>query len=186
VTYSESGKTVTLIVADYDNMKQEARDNPRLSAGLAALADENRRKASYVVEVLDPTSGRYTGAVLVDTGNLSFKVRRAAAAGDTVIVTDSDGRTLVYSLKTGTQKGRVFGNTEAVSADGSKILVEYGRGEVDLYDTSNLQSLVHFTFPAPMVHAEFSKDGKTMRILTADQAIYNVKATPAEPVATVH
>ncbi len=65
------------------------------------------------------------------------------------------------------------------------MLVEYGRGEVDLYDTSSLQSLVHFTFPAPMVHAEFLRDGKTMRILTTDQAIYNVKAA-AEPVTTVH
>ncbi len=151
-----------------------------------SVISENRRKASYVVAVLDPASGQRNGAVLVDTGNLSFKVRSAVTAGDTIMVTDSEDRTLVYSLKTGMQKGRVFGNIEAVSADGTKMLVEYGRGEVDLYETSNLQSLAHFTFPAPMVHAEFAADGKTMRILTADQLIYKVKAVPAEPVASVH
>jgi WD40 repeat protein len=186
LTYSEPGKTVTLIVGDYTTMKEEAHDNPRLGAGLAALSDENRRKASYVVQVLDPTTGRSTGAVLVDTGNLSFKVRNAVTAGDTIMVTDTADRTLVYSLKTGLQTGRVFGYMQAVSADGSKMLVEYGRGEVDLYETATLQSLAHYTFPAPMVHAEFSADGKTMRILTADQAIYTVKATAAEAAPSVH
>jgi len=63
--------------------------------------------------------------------------------------------------------------------------VENGKGEVDLYDTSSLESLVHFTFPAPMVHAEFSADGKSMRILTADQVIYNVKTAPNQQSVSV-
>jgi hypothetical protein len=107
------------------------------------------------------------------------------AAGDTVAVTATDNRTLIYSLKTGMQKGRVFGYMRAVSADGSKILVENGKGEVDLYDTSGLESLVHFTFPVSMVHAEFSADGKSIRILTADQVIYNVKTAPSQQSVSV-
>jgi peptidase M48-like protein len=170
--YSKTGKTVTFVVSNYDNIKAEVKDDPALTARLNNIEG---KKDSYLLRVVDAMSGNNLGAVLVDTGKLSFKVRSARAIGDSVMVTDSEDRTLVYSLKSGEQRGKVFGYTRASSADGRKILVDNGKGEADVYDTSNLQSLAHFNFPARVTHAEFSADGSRILILTGEQMVYSLK-----------
>ena len=138
-----------------------------------------------MVRVFDAATGNSLGAILVDTGNLSFKVRRAAAVGDTVLVSDSHDRTLVYSLKSGEQKGKVFGYARAISPDGSKFLVDNGKGEADIYETSSLRSLGHFVFPARVTHAEFSADATTLLVLTSDQTVYRLKCPQALQAARV-
>lgn len=111
--------------------------------------------------------------ILVDSGNLSFLVRGAVSAGDSVFVLDSKKRTLVYSLKSGEKRGEVFGSAVAVSATGERVLIENGRGVMDLYDTETMKSLKHFTFPSRIVEATFLKDDKVM-VLTADENVYEV------------
>jgi len=71
-------------------------------------------------------------------------------------VEDSENRTLVYSLKSAAQNGKVFGQFRAVAPNGDKILVENESGVADIYDTSNLQALVRFLFPSRIVHARFA------------------------------
>jgi hypothetical protein len=115
------------------------------------------------------------GAVLVDTGNLSFKVHWATTTGDTVLVGDSRHRTLIYSLKTGEQRGKILGEPRAVSKAGDRVLVDTGKGEADLYDVASLQPVAHFTFPSRIIRAEFTDDGSGLFILTADQNVYSVK-----------
>src|SRR5205807_5278110 len=113
---------------NYDNVKAESKQDAALNARLSRIDSTQGKKDSYVVRVFDAATGNSLGAILVDTGNLSFKVRRAAAVGDTVLVSDSHDRTLVYSLKSGEQKGKVFGYARAISPDGSKFLVDNGKG----------------------------------------------------------
>jgi len=185
-TYSPSGKTMTSVIATYDAIRQEAKNNPALAAKLHALGGEQEKKTSYVIEVTDALTGKILGDVLIDTGKLSFKVKRAICAADTVLVTDSENRTLVYSLKSGDQKGKVFGNVRALSADGGRMLVENGKGNVDLYDISTLQSLAHFVFPALIGKADFSDDGSTLYVLTIDQSVYNIKTPAPQQSVAVH
>ncbi len=184
--YSPAGKTMSTVIGNYDAIQQEAKSNPALAARLKALGGDKDKKASYVVLVTDILTGKSLGDVLVDTGKLSFKVRSAIAAGDVVLVTDSESRTLIYSLKTGDQIGKVFGNAKALSARGDRMLIENGKGNVDLYDTATAQSLAHFTFPALIGQAAFSADGNSLNILTIDQNVYNVKVPGTTQNAAVH
>lgn len=172
-----SAKTVTIVLGNYDDMKEEAKHDPAISARLNALVDEKRRNASYILEVLDDMTGKELGKLLLDTGNLSFRVLSAAAIGDRVLVTDSEGRTLIYSLATGKQEATYFGYARAVSPDSSRVVIEDGHGKVDLYELATLKPLSHYAFPSRVVHAEFSPNGDILRILTADQMIYTLKAT---------
>lgn len=178
--HSKAGKTVTVLVGNYEDMKAEARDDADISRKLSALADEKRRMASYIIEVLDEATGKELGKLLVDTGNLSFKVLGAQTMGDRVLIADSEHRTLVYSLKTGEQKAALFGRVRALSNDGRKMLLENENGKADLYDVGDLHIISHYEFPFQVVQASFSNDGRSLRVLTGDQTIYNLKLNVVE------
>jgi hypothetical protein len=184
--HSQPGKTVTMLVIDYESIKAEAKEDAVLKAKLQAIEGTEGKKDSYVLRVFDAQTGNDLGAVLVDTGKLSFRVIWATTIRDTVLVGDSINRTLVYSLKSGAQKGKIFGDPRAISNDGSKMLVENNKGSADLYDIATLKSLAHFTFSTRIVHAEFTADGSRLMVLTADQTVYqlNVAAAPEGPRAS--
>jgi hypothetical protein len=59
----------------------------------------------------------------------------------------------------------------AVTGSGDKMLVENSPGVVDLYDSSSLRSLEHFTFPSRVSRAEFLQPDNLL-VLTADQTVY--------------
>jgi WD40 repeat protein len=182
--HSRAGKTLTMLVADYSAIKAEAKDDPSLNARLQAIEGSEGKKDSYVLRVFDSLTGKDLGAVLVDTGNLSFRVKWANTIKDTVLVGDSSNRTLVYSLQSGKQKGKVFGYPRAISNDATKMLVEGNAGTADLYDIATLAPLAHFTFPSRIINAEFTGDGTTLMVLTADQTVYQLKTEPEkEPAA---
>jgi WD40 repeat protein len=179
--HSRPGRTVTMLVIDYDAIKAEAKEDPALNARLQAIEGNEGKKDSYVLRVFDAQNGNDLGAVLVDTGKLSFRVLWATTVRDTVLVGDSINRTLVYSLKSGAQKGKILGDPRAISNDGSKMLIETGKGAADLYDIATLKILAHFTFPSRIVHAEFTAENNKLMVLTADQSVYqlNVEGAPA-------
>lgn len=172
--YSVADKTLTLVLAKYDNIRDAVKDNPPLLAKLEAI---DAKKDSYLIQPLDGMTGKPLGAVLVDTGKLSFAVERAVTRRDTVAVEDSINRVLVYSLNSGEQRGKVFGRCKAVSPDGGRLLVENEAGISDLYESSGLRSLRRFVLPARIVHAEFMPDGNGILLLTADQAVYTVRSS---------
>ena len=87
---------------------------------------------------------------------------------------DTHNRTLVYSLSSGQQKGKVIGRFRALSASGDQMLIENEAGVAELYSTSTLQSLEKYTFPARITHAEFVASGRLM-VLAADQMVYEIK-----------
>jgi hypothetical protein len=182
--YSRPGKTLTMLVSDYEAIKAEAKEDAALNTRLQAIEGKEGKKDSYVLRVFDSLTGNNLGAVLVDTGNLSFHVEWATTIGDTVLVGDSINRTLVYSLKSGQQKGKIFGSPRAVSNDGTKMLIEGKTGSADLYDIASLTPIAHFTFSSRIVHAAFTGDGNTLMVLTDDQAVYQLKTTAQEQTKT--
>lgn len=178
--HSRAGRTVTMLVIDYDSIKAEAKEDAVLNTKLQMIEGTEGKKDSYLLHVFDAQTGNDLGKVLVDTGKLSFRVRWANTIRDTVLVGDSINRTLVYSLKSGMQKGKVFGDPRAISNDGSKMLVENNKGAADLYDIATLKSLAHFTFPTRIVHADFTADGNKLMVLTADQSVYQLNVNAAQ------
>jgi hypothetical protein len=177
-----SGSVVTLVIRDTDSIKAAAKENPSLNAALNSV---QAKRDAYLLEAFEVATGKPLGAVLVDTGKLSFNVKWAVTMGDTVIVADSINRTLVYSLKSGQQKGKLPGYVWATSAKGDRMLVEMGRGVVDMYDTTTLQPLAHYSFPSRLSDAQFSEDGSTFMILTADQTVYQLNIDAAAQSARV-
>jgi WD40 repeat protein len=186
IIHSKAGKTITVLIGNYDDIKADAHDDAAMSAKLSALADENRRKASYIVETMDDVTGKELGKLLVDTGNLSFKILSAMTIGDRVLLHDSNGRILIYSLKTGNQNAAILGRVLAVSDDGTRMLLGDGKGTADLYELSDLHALSHFEFPFPVVHAEFSASGDSIAVLTGDQTVYRLNVEPLPKSVAVH
>ena len=101
-----------------DAAKSEISGNPQLTQMLAKMKE---KEGDYFLKIIDAQSGNEIGKLLIETGKGSFRVSNIFAAGDSVIVTDTRNRVLVYSLKTGEQKGRVFGAYATVST-ASKLL----------------------------------------------------------------
>lgn len=170
-----NGKVLTLLIAGWDGIRAAAKEDPTLSNRLSMV---DAKPDVYAIQVFDAASGRLLGSVLVDTGKLSFKVRSAYTLGDNVYVGDSLNRTLVYSLKAGSQKGIVLGHVVTASANGETVMIENAEGVADLYDAASLQSLAHFSFPSRIAEATFTIDGMLL-VLTADQNVYQLKP-PAE------
>ena len=174
--YSPEGKSLSFLIRGYENVKTAAKES-----GLEARLDVlEGKKDACIVQQFDALTGKMLGAVLVDTGKASFAVKKAITVGDYVLVNDSNNRTLVFSLKSGAQLGKVFGHVAAISSSGNKLLVENDRGVADLYETRNLHALAHFTFPAGIAHAQFAGDENTMWVLTADQSVYSVRTSGQE------
>lgn len=174
--FFNSGSVLTLMISDLDSIKAAAKENPGLNTALNSI---DSKRDAYVLEAFEVASGKPLGAVLVDTGKLSFHVRWAVTMGDTVIVADSINRTLIYSLKSGQQKGKLPGYVWAATAKGDRMLVEMGHGVVDMYDTTTLQPLAHYSFPSRLSDAQFSGDGSTFMVLTADQTVYQLNTDAA-------
>lgn len=63
----------------------------------------------YFVEIVELSTGKFLKAIVLDTGNGAFHVRKHMVFGDWLVVYDSFGRTLVYSLKTGKCANKFFG-----------------------------------------------------------------------------
>jgi len=167
---------LTMVIGDWESMKAAVRENPAINAALNAI---DAKRDAYLVQAFDISSGKALGAVLVDTGKLSFRVKWAVTVGDTVLVADSLKRTLVYSLKTGQQRGKVMGHVWTASAKGDHMLVEMAPGLVELYDTGTLQPLSRYSFSSRISNAEFTGDGNTLMVLTSDQAVYQLKTNVA-------
>jgi len=167
--YSRPGNTV-IAMFQFLQAKDEAKLDADLKKKFDALPNKND---VMLLEVLDPATGKTDGAIFVDTGNYSFFGNNAIAAADTVLLYDTHNRTLVYSLKSGQQKGKVVGKFRAISAAGDQMLVENEAGVAELYSTSTLQPLEHYTFPARITHAEFVSTEKLL-VLAADQTLYEI------------
>src|SRR6185295_18177380 len=112
------------------------RHNPRLTQTLAKMKE---KEGDYFIKIVDAQSGNEVGKLLIETGKRSFRVENIFAAGDSVIVTDTQNRVLVYSLKTGEQKGRVFGAYATVSPASKLLCVENESGKLAVYDLETME-----------------------------------------------
>jgi len=79
---------------------------------------------------------------------------------------------LVYSLSTGTQIGRAFGNDTAVGAETGLLSVENASGQLTLYDLATMTKKDEFTFTSYVAYAVFSPDGRKLFVLTGNQTAY--------------
>ncbi len=146
--------------------------DPRLKAQLAQMKEE---EGDYYLEVWEARTGNNLGRLLVETSKGSFRISRAFAVGDWVVLTDTTNRVLVYSLSTGKLHGRVFGSRAALSAASGLLAVENERGVVSLYDLSSMEKRDQYVFSSPVSVAAFTADGSRLKIVTANQTVYSLE-----------
>jgi hypothetical protein len=161
--------------------RDEIKSDSELTKRLAAMKE---KEGDYFLQVLDAKTGAIKGKLLVETGKGSFRIDRAFAARDYVVIADSQNRVLIYSLSTGEQKGRVFGGNAVIGGmDGKSaglMCVENERGKLAIYDLASLEKRDEFTFTHPVSLASFSQDGKRLFVLTANQSVYVLNVAEAK------
>ncbi len=149
--------------------KAEIKSDPRLVQQLAAMKE---KEGDYFLQVLDARSGEARGRLLIETGKGSFRISNVFTSGDWAVFTDTENRTLLYSLSTGEQKGRVFGRRAAISPASGLLCVENEKGQLTLYDLASMEKRDQFTFSNSVELARFSADGKSLFVLSANQTVY--------------
>jgi WD40 repeat protein len=165
--------------------RDEIKSDAELTRRLAAMKEQ---EGDYFLQVVDAKTGDVKGKLLVETGKGSFRIAKAFAAGDYVVIADTQNRVLVFSLSTGEQKGRVFGSRAVVGGVGGKsggqtaglMCVENERGKLAVYDLASLEKRDEFTFTHPVSLTSFSQDGKRLFVLTANQAVYVLDVSGAK------
>ncbi|HKG11934.1 MAG TPA: M48 family metalloprotease [Pyrinomonadaceae bacterium] len=159
------------------------------SAELKAKADALGNKADdYLVEVVDAFAQKTVGALTLETGMGSFRVSRGISEGDWLVLRDSAGRVLVYSIATGEVRHRFFGDTAAINPRRNQIVVENFPGEVELYDLDTGDRRATFRINGGAAFVRFNLEGNRLFVLSDSQAAYNFdldKLSPAK-VATAN
>jgi len=159
--------------------KMEIKRDPKLSQQAAAMKE---KEGDYFLQILDVRNGNHLGNLLIETGKGSFRLSNVYAAGDWVIVADTRNRVLVYSLKTGELKGRVFGGFATVSPTGGLLCVENESGQLTVYNLETMEKQDQFTFSNPVSLIRFSRDGRQLFVLTSNQTAYVLDvASSAKP-----
>jgi hypothetical protein len=152
-----------------DAAKAEIKGDAALASRLAAMKE---KEGDYFLQVLDARTGNAVGRLLIETGKGSFRISHVFAAGDWVVISDSENRVLVYSISTGEQKGKTFGGSAAVSRASKLLCVENERGQLTVYDMGSMEKRDQLSFSSPVSLTRFSDDGKSLFVLTASQMAY--------------
>ncbi|HEV7892537.1 MAG TPA: M48 family metalloprotease [Pyrinomonadaceae bacterium] len=144
------------------------------SAELKAKADALGNKADdYLVEVVDAFAQKTVGAMMLETGMGSFRVSRGISEGDWLVLRDTAGRVLVYSIATGELRHRFFGDTAAINPSRNQIVVENFPGEVELYDLDTGDRRAIFRINGSAAFVRFNFAGNRLFVLSDAQTAYN-------------
>ena len=149
--------------------RDEIKNDPVLSQKLTRLKE---KEGDYLVKVLNMRDGSELGKLVIETGKGSFRLRQVYASGDWVMVADTENRILLYSLKSGELKGRVFGDYATVSPDGKLLCVTNETGKMNLYRLADMQNLEQFVFASSVSVVDFTEDGKRLVVLTSNQTAH--------------
>jgi hypothetical protein len=133
----------------------------------------SNRDLNYVVEVLQPSTGKIRGGVEIDTHESAFWIWEVRAAGDYVLISDSLGRQTAYSLGDHRMIGKIVGRAVAFFATPQPIIViEPGHGRLQFYDPTRLTPLDELTFSRSLSLIRFTSDGKRLFVVKSDQVAY--------------
>src|SRR5206468_2823267 len=142
--------------------KAEIKSDARLAARAAGLKE---KEGDYLLEILGLAHGDVLGKLLIETGKGSFRLANVFAADDWVVITDTQNRVLVYSLKSGDLKGRAFGGYAAISRASNLLCVENESGKLAVYDLNTMEKRDELIFSSPISMLRFSPDGTHLFVL---------------------
>ncbi|HVF31293.1 MAG TPA: M48 family metalloprotease [Pyrinomonadaceae bacterium] len=166
-----SGRLIFYWRLSTEEGKAMLKANPAVQAQATTLGN---REGDYLIEVVDAFEQKTIAHMLLETGRGSFSVRgRGKSEGDWLMLNDSEGRVLVYSLKTGELRHRFFGNHASINPRRQQIAVENFPGELTLYDLSTGAPLAHYVVKGDIVFLRFSLTGNRLFVFNDGQTAYN-------------
>ncbi len=145
------------------------KSDDALTKRLASMKDKEH---SHLLEILDLSTGRTRGNLLVGTESDSVFITHVMAAGDRVVVSDTSKLIRIYSLASGELTGQLAGSKAVISKNADLLYITNEGGELSIYSPATMQKLDQFNFSSPVPFARFSDDGKRLFVLTADQTAY--------------
>lgn len=149
--------------------KEKLRESAELQAKATALGN---KADDYLVEVVDAFAQKTIGTMLLETGKGSFNVGEGLSEADWLVLHDSTGRILVYSIKEGVIRHRFFGNTAAINPKKNQIVVENFPGEVVLYDLGTGDPQATFVINGSAAFVRFNLEGNRLFVLSDTQSAY--------------
>jgi hypothetical protein len=126
----------------------------------------------YLVEIVDAFAQKTVGMMLLETGQGSFDVGAGLSEAKWLVLRDSEGRVLVYSITDGELRHRFFGSNAAINPKKNQLAVENFLGEVTLYDLDTGERQANFVIDANAALVRFIFDGNKLFILSAAQSAY--------------
>lgn len=181
--FSQRGTMALVWNVTDEAAKAEIKSDARLSQQLTAMKE---KEGDYFLKILDANNGNELGKLLIETGKGSFRLANVFVAGDWVVIADTQNRVLVYSLKSGELKGRVFGGAATISPTTNLLCVENESGKLAVYDLNTMEKRDQFVFSSPVSLAHFSPDGQRLFVLTSSQTAYMLDTSrPANASSTV-
>jgi hypothetical protein len=143
------------VVLTWDAASPAGREIIRKDPELKAHADMRDIEGDYVLEIVDAEKGQTRQRMLLETGKGSFRIGEITVVGDWLLVSDTIGRVLVYSVRSGDYKGYAVGEEPAISPSANKLAVDAGGGRLVVYDLQTMRHLDDYTFTHPIVLTAF-------------------------------
>jgi len=164
-----SGRLIFFWRLGSDVGKAKLKESPQLQARAEALGN---KADDYLVEVVDAFAANTVGTMLLETGKGSFDVGEGRSEGDWLVLNDSEGRVLVYSLKGGELRHRFFGGNAAVNPKRNLVAVENFPGDVSLYDLDSGDRRGGLSIGGSAAFLRFNLAGDRLFVLSNTQSVY--------------
>lgn len=163
-----------------DAGRARLKESAELKAKAEALGN---KEDDYLVEVVDAFEQKTIGTMLLETGKGSFDVGRGQSEGDWLVLRDSEGRLLIYSIREGELRHRFFGGTAALNPRRNQIAVENFLGEVALYDLATGDRKAAFRVNGGVALVRFNLRGDRLFVLSDAQSAYAFDLNKLAPAA---
>jgi len=165
----ETGQLLMTWTARAEGLRDEVARDPKL---LAHWPAEKPKEGDFFWEVVNARDGTTLGSVYLRTGKFSFAPEYWASAGDSLVVADDAHRVLLFSISTGQERAKWFGDRPRLSRHGDQLCLVNGRAHLLVYDLKSLKQTDEYFFAEPVTTKAFSEDGKRLLVLTSDQTVF--------------
>jgi hypothetical protein len=152
-----------------DAGKAKLKESAELQAKANAL---DNKSDDYLVEIVDAFAQKTVGMLLLETGEGSFDVGLGLSERDWLVLRDSQGRVLVYSIKEGDLRHRFFGGIAAINPKRNQIAVQNLPGEIALHDLDTGDRQANFVINGKAALIRFNLEGNKLLVLSDAQSAY--------------
>ncbi len=178
----ETGRLTMGWKAQAEGLKEELARDPKLQAH---WPKDKPGEADYFWEVLNARDGTTLGSAYLRTGKYSFAPEYWNAAGESLVIADNRHRVLLYSVVTGEQRAKWFGDHPQLSPRGNRLCLANGRAHLLVYDLKTLKQTNDYFFADRVVLKIFSEDGNRLLVMTSDQTLFVLDLAQGEATPTL-